>query len=44
MPIPQPKKEETQKDFMTRCVSSISKEYKRDKAVAICYKTYRDKK
>lgn len=42
MPIPEPRKNEKQRDFMSRCVASISKEYKKDQAVAICYKKYRD--
>lgn len=42
MPIPKPRKDEKQKDFMMRCVAKISNEYKRDQAVAICYKQYRD--
>lgn len=44
MPIPKPNPNEKQSDFMTRCVASISKEYKKEKAVAICYKTYIDVK
>ena len=42
MPIPKPKANEKQSDFMMRCVAKISNEYKRDQAVAICYKTYKD--
>ena len=44
MPIPKPKANEKQKDFIVRCVAEISKEYKKDQAVAICYQTYRDAK
>ena len=44
MPIPKPKKNEKQKDFMIRCVADMRKEYKRDQAVAICYKSYNDNK
>ena len=44
MPIPKPKPNEKQSDFMTRCVANISKEYKKEQAVAICYKTYIDVK
>jgi hypothetical protein len=43
MPIPRPKSGEKQKDFIERCVFEISKEYKTDKALAICYKQYREK-
>lgn len=44
MPIPKPKANEKQSEFMTRCVASISNEYKKEQAVAICYKTYIDDK
>lgn len=44
MPIPKPKSNETQKEFMQRCVSSISKEYKQDQAIAICYTKWLEKK
>lgn len=44
MPIPTPKPNEKKSEFMTRCVASISKEYKQDQAIAICYQTWRDKK
>ena len=42
MPIPTPKPNEKQSDFMTRCVASISKEYKKDQAIAICYQKWTD--
>jgi hypothetical protein len=44
MPIPNPKSKENQKDFMIRCVPQMMKEYKKDQAIAICYKKYKDKK
>jgi len=44
MPIPNPKSKESQKDFMIRCVPQMMKEYKKDQAIAICYKKYKDKK
>ena len=44
MPIPKPKKNEKQSDFIMRCVAVIGKEYKKDQALAICYKEYRDAK
>ena len=44
MPIPKPEKREDQKKFMRRCVSIMIKEYDRDQALAICYKSYRDGK
>ena len=42
MPIPKPKANEKQSDFMTRCVAEISKEHKKDQAVAICYQKWKD--
>jgi hypothetical protein len=44
MPIPKPSKNQSQKDFMIRCVPQMMKEYKKDQAIAICYKSYKDKK
>ena len=44
MPIPKPNITETQKEFMHRCISAISKEYKQDQAIAICYTKWREKK
>jgi hypothetical protein len=43
MPIPKPKANEKQKDFMLRCVATMRKEYDRKQAVAICYQTYKDR-
>lgn len=43
MPIPKPKPNEKQKDFIMRCVAEIGKEYKKDQAVAICYNEYKNK-
>lgn len=43
MPIPKPKANEKQSDFMMRCVSEISKEYNKEQAVAICYNEYKNK-
>lgn len=37
MPIPKPKPNEKQRDFMMKCIAQISKEYGKDQAVAICY-------
>ena len=37
MPIPKPKANEKQSDFMMRCVAEISNEYNKEQAVAICY-------
>lgn len=44
MPIPKPRENEKQKDFMIRCVPQMMKEYKENQAIAICYKSYKDKK
>jgi hypothetical protein len=44
MPIPTPRPDEEESDFVSRCVSAISGEYDdNDQAVAICMSTYRDK-
>lgn len=46
MPIPQPAKEEENKDFMSRCLSdkTMKKEFKDIKQrIAVCMTTYRDK-
>ncbi len=47
MPLPTPKPNEKQKDFMTRCVNDaiVKKEFKnRQQAIAVCYTQYREKK
>jgi hypothetical protein len=44
MPIPKPNKNEKQKDFMVRCIPQLMGEYKKDQAIAICYKKFKDKK
>lgn len=47
MPIPQPKKKEARKDFMTRCMSDaiMIKEYKNtDQRLAVCSATYQKNK
>ena len=43
MPIPKPKTGEKQKDYMIRCVPELSKYHDKEQAMAICYKTYREK-
>lgn len=42
MPIPKPKQNEKQSDFILRCVQSISNEYGKEQAIAICYKQYKE--
>lgn len=47
MPIPQPKKRESRKNFMTRCVSDpvMIREYKNtDQRLAVCAATYEKNK
>lgn len=45
MPIPKPKNKEKKSDFVSRCVSKISSEYKDNKqAVAICYNQFEESK
>jgi len=42
-PIPSPSGEETESDYMSRCISEISGEYEQDQAVAICIGKWQDK-
>lgn len=45
MPIPKPKSKEKKSEFVSRCVSQISSEYKDNKqAVAICYNSFDEAK
>jgi hypothetical protein len=44
MPIPKPKSDEKQSDFVFRCAAEIGDEYLRDQAIAICYQQWRDNK
>ena len=45
MPIPKPKKNESQNDYMGRCMHKIDKEDRpQDQKVAICLNTYRNPK
>jgi|TARA_Y100000361_G_scaffold130819_1_gene127113 hypothetical protein len=43
MPIPKPKSGEKQSDFMLRCVPALSNYHKKEQAIAMCYKAYKDK-
>lgn len=46
MPLPKPKAEETQEQFIQRCMSNktMQIEYKRqDQRLAVCYVTWRDR-
>jgi len=41
MPIPKPSAEETEKEYVSRCMGEITGEYGQEQAAAICYNTYR---
>jgi hypothetical protein len=41
MPIPNPTSNETEQDFISRCVEAIYDEYGAEQASAICYSTWR---
>jgi len=42
MPIPKPKQNEREDDYISRCMSQIGSEYEsNEQAVAVCYSTYR---
>ena len=43
MPIPRPKQNEKQSAFMVRCVPQLMKYHDKEQAIAICYKTFKDK-
>lgn len=44
MPIPTPHAGESQKDFVSRCMSAIGGEYEdKDQAVAVCFSSWRDR-
>ncbi len=44
MPIPKPTSEETEQEFVSRCVSEIIDEYDQQQALAVCYSTYQNMK
>lgn len=44
MPIPLPKSSENKSQFVSRCISEISGEYKQDQALAICISTWDNEK
>jgi len=41
MPIPKPSGE-SQREYISKCMSAIGDEYDTDQALAICYNTYRE--
>jgi hypothetical protein len=40
MPIPNPSKNESENDFISRCVSEISGEYDQEQSLGICYTSW----
>ena len=42
-PIPSPSGDETESDYMSRCISEISGEYEHDQSVAICIGKWQEK-
>ena len=43
MPIPKKKPNEKQSAFMIRCVPQLMKYHDKSQAIAICYKSYKEK-
>lgn len=41
MPIPVPNKNESESEFVSRCIAEIYDEYGQEQGSAICYNTYR---
>ncbi len=44
MPIPVPKKGQTEQEYVSECISQIVDEYGQEQGSAICYNTYRKSK
>lgn len=45
MPIPTPRGQEKESNFISRCMEEIGSEYTdKDQALAVCYSTWRDSK
>jgi len=44
MPIPEVKKQQSEQEYVSECISLISDEYGVEQASAICYSTYRKDK
>lgn len=42
-PIPSPNSDESESDYMSRCISEISGEYEHDQSVAICIGKWQEK-
>jgi hypothetical protein len=41
MPIPKPNSEESEQEFVSRCIEQVFDEYGQEQGSAICYNTYR---
>ena len=44
MPIPTPKKGQTEQEYVSECISQLVDEYGQEQGSAICYNTYRKSK
>jgi hypothetical protein len=44
MPIPVPKKGQTEQEYVSECISQVMDEYGQEQGSAICYNTYRKSK
>lgn len=42
MPIPNPRSDEQEQDYISRCISELYDEYGQEQAAAICYSTWRE--
>lgn len=42
MPIPNPRSDEQEQDYISRCISDLYDEYGQEQAAAICYSTWRE--
>lgn len=42
-PIPSPNADESENDYMNRCISEISGEYEQDQSIAICIGKWKEK-
>jgi hypothetical protein len=42
MPIPNPRSEEQEQEYISRCISELYDEYGQEQAAAICYSTWRE--
>lgn len=43
MPIPKKKQNEKQSDYMMRCVPQLMQYHNKSQAIAICYKSFKEK-